>query len=103
MQGYEKDDWDKDTDEINSLDSDELHESRPNRWTGNEATWRTLTEDDTKTYRAFEAVRNQDLAAHLYNTFALRNQGDDEAASRDKVKLTMPVYDICSWIYKVLS
>lgn len=67
--------WDSDTDEIHSLASEELHEGRPNRWTGAASTWRTLTEDDRQTYAALEALRSRDLAAHLYNAFALRRPG----------------------------
>ncbi|KAK3335306.1 RNA polymerase I-specific transcription initiation factor [Cercophora scortea] len=68
------DEWDKDTDEIRSMDSDELHETRPNRWTGNPATWKTYTQRERQTYAAIEGVRRQDLSVHLYNAFALKRR-----------------------------
>lgn len=67
-------DWDKDTDEIKSVDSDELRANRPNRWTGAPSSWRTLTEQDRLTYTALEGVRNQDLSVHLYNAHALKRR-----------------------------
>lgn len=66
------DDWDKSTSEIQSEDSDELFENRPNRWRGPPQSWRTITEEDRLTYNALERLRNQDLSVHLYNAFALR-------------------------------
>lgn len=65
------DEWDKSTSEVQSEESDELFESRPNRWRGPPQSWRTITEEDRLTYNAFEKVRNQDLSVHLYNAFAL--------------------------------
>ena len=65
-------DMDLDTDEIRSLDSDELREVRPNRWRGPPATWRTWTERDRRAWSALDAARRQDLAVHLYNAFGLR-------------------------------
>lgn len=64
--------WDKSTSEIQSEDSDELFNTRPNRWRGPQQSWRTLTEEDRLTYNAFERLRNEDLSVHLYNAFALR-------------------------------
>lgn len=64
--------WDKSTSEIQSEDSDELFNTRPNRWRGPPQSWRTLTEEDRLTYNAVERLRNQDLSIHLYNAFALR-------------------------------
>ncbi|KAL1837380.1 hypothetical protein VTJ49DRAFT_3939 [Mycothermus thermophilus] len=55
-----------------SLESDELRESRPNRFRGHPSTWRTWTEADRQTWVAFENSRRADLAVHLYNAFALR-------------------------------
>ncbi|ROW07874.1 hypothetical protein VMCG_03668 [Cytospora schulzeri] len=72
------DEWDKSTSEIQSEDSDELFEHRPNRWRGPPQSWRTITEEDRLTYNAFERLRNQDLSVHLYNAFALR-QAPQEA------------------------
>lgn len=64
--------WDKSTSEIQSEDSEDLFESRPNRWRGAPQSWRTLTEEDRLTHNALERLRNQDLSVHLYNVFALR-------------------------------
>ncbi|KAL1872962.1 hypothetical protein Daus18300_004102 [Diaporthe australafricana] len=80
------DEWDKSTSEIQSEDSDDLHESRPNRWKGPPQTWRTIVEDDRLTHNALERVRNQDLSLHLYNAFALR-QGAPPAAADDDSSL----------------
>ncbi|KAK7739907.1 hypothetical protein SLS53_005500 [Cytospora paraplurivora] len=68
----DSDEWDKSTSEIQSEDSDELFDSRPNRWRGLPQSWRTITEEDRLTYNALERLRNQDLSVHLYNAFALR-------------------------------
>lgn len=65
------DEWDKSTSEIQSEDSDELFDNRPNRWRGPPQSWRTITEEDRLTYNALERLRNQDLSVHLYNAFAL--------------------------------
>lgn len=82
--------WDKSTSEIQSEDSDELFETRPNRWRGPPQSWRTLTEEDRLTYNAFERLRNQDLSIHLYNAFALRHaprllQNHDKSTSGAQV------------------
>ena len=71
-QANDEGEWDKDTDEVNSLDSDELYETRPNRWKGQPSSWTTITEQDRLTYSAFEELRNRDLAIHLYNASALK-------------------------------
>lgn len=65
-------DWNKSTSEIQSEDSEELFESRPNRWRGPPQSWRTLNEEDRLAFSALERLRNQDLAVHLYSTFALK-------------------------------
>lgn len=83
--------WDKSTSEIQSEDSDELFDTRPNRWRGPQQSWRTLTEEDRLTYNAFERLRNEDLSVHLYNAFALRQaprlppleSHKDDAAKQD--------------------
>nr|CAE76577.1 hypothetical protein [Neurospora crassa] len=67
-------DWDKDTEEINSIASDELHETRPNRWNGAPSTWLTFTAHERKAYQALEGLRRRDLSAHLYNAHALRTR-----------------------------
>ncbi|KXH26711.1 RNA polymerase I specific transcription initiation factor [Colletotrichum simmondsii] len=66
--------WDLDTDEIRSVDSEELYETRPNRWKGNKATWNSYTQEERLLHRSMEQLRNRDLSVHLYNAFALRNR-----------------------------
>lgn len=45
---------------------------RPNRFRGSVATWRHLTAGERLIAEAMETDRSRDLAAHLYNAFALR-------------------------------
>ncbi|KAK1985015.1 hypothetical protein LZ30DRAFT_709969 [Colletotrichum cereale] len=66
--------WDLDTDEIRSVDSEELYETRPNRWRGNRSTWYTYTQEERLLYRSMERQQNQDLSVHLYNAFALKHR-----------------------------
>ncbi|KAH8770905.1 RNA polymerase I-specific transcription initiation factor [Diaporthe sp. PMI_573] len=77
---HEDEDWDKSTSEIQSEDSDDLHENRPNRWKGPSQSWRSITEEDRLTYNALERLRNQDLSLHLYNAYKLK-QGTAPAAA----------------------
>lgn len=74
----EEEEWDKNTDDINSIASDELRETRPNRWRGHPQTWRNFTEADREAWAMLEGVRQQDLAVHLYNAFKLRGAYQDE-------------------------
>ncbi|OAA55314.1 RNA polymerase I specific transcription initiation factor [Niveomyces insectorum RCEF 264] len=68
-------DWsDPDTASIASRDSAELRERRPNRWRGTATAWRALTESDRLVMAALHKARDRDLAAHLYNVFALKQQ-----------------------------
>ncbi|KAK3355652.1 RNA polymerase I-specific transcription initiation factor-domain-containing protein [Neurospora tetraspora] len=69
-----EEDWDKDTEDINSIASDELHETRPNRWKGPPSTWLTFTAQERKAYQALEGLRRRDLSAHLYNAHALKTR-----------------------------
>jgi hypothetical protein len=71
--------WDLDSDEIASIASEELYEKRPNRWQGPQSTWRTLTEDERQLWRSMEQIRDQDLAVHLYNAFALKREKPNQA------------------------
>lgn len=87
------DEWDKSTSEIQSEDSDDLHESRPNRWKGPSQSWQTITEDDRLTHKALERLRNQDLSLHLYNAFALRQGAPPAAADGDS-----SLEEVCSTI-----
>ncbi|KAI1334120.1 RNA polymerase I-specific transcription initiation factor-domain-containing protein [Xylariaceae sp. FL0016] len=56
-----------------SDDSDD-REQRPNRWTGPPSTWQQLNSVELDTLAAFDNMRNQDLALHLYNAFALKHR-----------------------------
>lgn len=80
---HHDDEWDKDTAEIQSEDSDYLSENRPNRWRGDPQTWLSITEEERLTYYALERVRNQDLSLHLYNAWALRQRQTTAAAGED--------------------
>jgi hypothetical protein len=77
--------WDLDKDEIASIASDELHQSRPNRWTGPKSTWRTLTEEERLLWQSMKRLEDQDLAIHLYNTFALKKRGKDPETAQDLI------------------
>ncbi|POS78896.1 RNA polymerase I specific transcription initiation factor [Diaporthe helianthi] len=69
---HEDEDWDKSTSEIQSEDSDDLHENRPNRWKGPTRSWLSITEEDRLTYNALLRVRNRDLSLHLYDAYKLK-------------------------------
>jgi hypothetical protein len=59
---------------------------RPNRFHGPEPTWRKLTLEDRQNAEALEDLRAKDLAAHLYNAYALRARAREiakRAAERD--------------------
>lgn len=58
--------------DASSPDSEDLHETRPNRWRGHPSTWRTWTENDRQTWTALENVRKEALGVHLYNAYGLR-------------------------------
>ncbi len=73
LQGEEVE-WDLDTDDVQSRDSDELYESRPNRWRGAGTAWLKMTEQDRLEAAALDQMRNQDLSIHLYNAYALKHQ-----------------------------
>lgn len=45
---------------------------RPNRFRGPESSWRKLTTEERQNALALETIRARDLAAHLYNAYALR-------------------------------
>lgn len=88
------DEWDKSTSEIQSEDSDDLHENRPNRWRGHPQTWLSITEEERLTYNALERVKNQDLSLHLYNAFALRQRrttaATGDGSNQEEVCPTFP-------------
>ncbi|KAF4978961.1 hypothetical protein FZEAL_4758 [Fusarium zealandicum] len=75
--------WELDSDEIASIASEDLHEHRPNRWTGPKSTWRTLTEDDRLLWQSLKKLQDHDLAVHLYNAFALKRRGRDVGTAQD--------------------
>ena len=68
-----RDEWDRTTESINSEFSDELYNSRPNRWNGSKASWRDRNKEEREVYGGLEKLRRSDLAVHLYNAFALKN------------------------------
>lgn len=83
MASCSDEDWDKDMAEIRSLSSDDLRETRPNRWRGPASTWRSLTTDERGTAQSLDLLRNQDLALHLYCAFALRKTLGDSAGEEE--------------------
>ncbi|RGP76227.1 hypothetical protein FLONG3_5355 [Fusarium longipes] len=80
--------WELDSDEIASIASEDLHTHRPNRWTGPRSTWRTLTEEDRLLWQSMKQIQDQDLAVHLYDAFALRRKGQNEATAQNLVVKT---------------
>ncbi|KAF5631997.1 uncharacterized protein FTJAE_7727 [Fusarium tjaetaba] len=80
--------WELDSDEIASIASEDLHEHRPNRWTGAKSTWRTLTEEDRLLWQSMKQIQDQDLAVHLYNAFALKRRGRNPETAQDLVVKT---------------
>ncbi|UKZ75524.1 hypothetical protein TrVFT333_003211 [Trichoderma virens FT-333] len=75
--------WDLDSDEIASVTSQDLHDNRPNRWTGAQRTWQRLTVEERRLWQSMEAVEGQDLAIHLYNAYALKKRGKDSQTAQD--------------------
>lgn len=83
MEGTQsRESWDLDTDEIASVISEDLHANRPNRWTGPPSTWRALTREERLLWRSMQQLHNQDLAPHLYDTFALKRAGRSADTAR---------------------
>ncbi|KAG5981454.1 hypothetical protein E4U55_002920 [Claviceps digitariae] len=79
---------DLDSDDIASVVSEDLHENRPNRWTGTKSTWRDLTREERMLWRSMQQVVDRDLAVHLYNAFALKRRDlDAKTAEGLTVKL----------------
>ncbi|KAK4444260.1 hypothetical protein QBC34DRAFT_335270, partial [Podospora aff. communis PSN243] len=78
--------WDKDTEDIHSLSSEELHRARPNRWRGAASTWRLYTERERRTYAALLGERNRELGWHLFDAWKLRGRevsAETEAEGED--------------------
>ncbi|OLN84319.1 hypothetical protein CCHL11_05891 [Colletotrichum chlorophyti] len=93
---------DLDTDEIRSVDSDELYNTRPNRWRGNKSTWRAYTQEERLLYHSMEELRNRDLSVHLYNAFALKNRpvrpsGTTEPSAEDADRPLEEIVDSTDW------
>lgn len=57
--------------------------TRPNRWDGASSTYRRLISGERGAYEGILANRSMDLAAHLYDSFVLRNQKADEQLGPD--------------------
>lgn len=55
---------------------------RPHRFKGPDSTWRKLTREERDNAEALEAMRAKDLAAHLFNAFALRKRARDRTHGR---------------------
>lgn len=95
MATSDDDEWDKSTSELQSEDSDDLYENRPNRWKGPSQTWRSITEEERLTHNALVRLGNQDLSLHLYNAWALKQrpppEAADEGSSQEKVRLNFPI------------
>ncbi|GJC84932.1 hypothetical protein ColLi_07770 [Colletotrichum liriopes] len=94
--------WDLDTDEIRSVDSDELYETRPNRWRGKRSTWYNYTQEERLLYRSMEQQQNRDLSVHLYNAFALKHRpvrpsGAAEPDAEDANKPLEEIVDSGEW------
>ncbi|KAG6368467.1 hypothetical protein INS49_002674 [Diaporthe citri] len=83
---HDDEEWDKSTSEIQSEDSDDLHENRPNRWKGPPQSWRTITEEERLAYNALLRLRNDDLSLHLYNAWALKQRAAaaEEGSSQEE-------------------
>ncbi|KAK0631649.1 hypothetical protein B0T14DRAFT_418827 [Immersiella caudata] len=77
--GVSDDEWDENTDDIHSLASEDLHGTRPNRWTGAASTWRGYTERERRTYAALLGERRGDLGGHLFDAWKLRGRVGEEA------------------------
>jgi hypothetical protein len=75
------DQWELDTDAIQSQDSDYLYEHRPNRWRGAAKEWKSFTESDRVVQEAIDALQDRDLAIHLYNVWALKQKNRDQKSS----------------------
>lgn len=87
--GLSEVEWELDSDEIASATSEDLHNNRPNRWTSPKSTWRELTQEERRLWQAMRQLQDQDLAAHLYNAFALRRRGKDPDTKQDLVIKTV--------------
>ena len=81
--------WDLASDEIASVASDELYDNRPNRWTGPKSSWRTLTEEERLQWQSLKQLRDQDLAVHLYDAFALKRRGRNAETAQDLLVQTV--------------
>ncbi|OGM47067.1 hypothetical protein ABOM_003667 [Aspergillus bombycis] len=77
---------------------------RPNRFRGAESQWRKLTAEDRQNAEALETIRARDLAAHLYNAYALRvrarelaRQAVEAGESEDETKSFGPPKRWVAW------
>lgn len=87
--------WDLDTDEIASVTSEDLYENRPNRWTGPKSTWREFTREERLLWRSMQQLVDKDLAVHLYDAFALKRQGRDQATAQSlTVKTVCRIHNV---------
>ncbi|KAK0657708.1 hypothetical protein B0T16DRAFT_453140 [Cercophora newfieldiana] len=70
----ENGEWDESTDDINSLSSEELNRTRPNRWTGAVRTWTTYAEREGQSYAALVDEKRGNLSEQLYDVCALKER-----------------------------
>jgi hypothetical protein len=90
--------WDLDSDEIASIASDELHENRPNRWTGPKSTWRHLTEEERMLWRSMKQLQDEDLSVHLYNAFALKRRAANPETAQELATTTVSFAPYNLWL-----
>ncbi|KAI5291622.1 hypothetical protein KEM54_002722 [Ascosphaera aggregata] len=67
-------DDDNDADDDASLPS--ITDLRENRFLGPVQNWRAFTREERNVWKAFEIERSRDLAAHLFNAFALQKRAE---------------------------
>ena len=71
--------WDDlDTDDIQSIISEDLAANRPNRSKLPKSTWLELTQEERGLWRSMQRLEDSDLAIHLYNAFSLKQMAQDE-------------------------
>ena len=57
---------------------------RPNRWTGDPATYRSYIEQERGLAASLNQIRDQDLSIHLYNSYALKRRARRFAERKDR-------------------
>ena len=62
------------SDESEEDDDEDEEQTRPNKFSGQAQTWHSYTEADRQIAESLEQMEDTDLAAHLYNTHALKQR-----------------------------